>query len=155
MTVEAAEEGVSKQLVARFGDTIGVRVILREIATAESELRGQVPAAAMSEFVHRLAAIRLAERIGRAGHHGGEQGVLEAWWTEGIVQRHGAFDAAASVLSCARSSWDAADVSGRGVLAAVERAGRWSSYDGDRSAWSNGLCHRFHGERDQAPRLIT
>jgi hypothetical protein len=67
MTVEAAEEGVSKQLVARFGDTIGTRVILREIATAESELRGQVPAAAMSEFVHRLAAIRLAERIGRSG----------------------------------------------------------------------------------------
>jgi hypothetical protein len=71
MTVEAAEEGVSKQLVARFGNTIGTRVILREIATAESELRGQVPAAAMSEFVHRLAAIRLAERIGRVGPHGG------------------------------------------------------------------------------------
>jgi hypothetical protein len=67
MTVEAAEEGVLKQLLVHFGDAIGMRVILREIATAESELRGQVPAAAMSEFVHRLAAVRLAERIGRGG----------------------------------------------------------------------------------------
>jgi hypothetical protein len=70
MTVEAAGEGVSKQLLARFGDTIGPLAILREIATAESELRGQVPPAAMSEFVHRLAAIRLAERIGRFGRSG-------------------------------------------------------------------------------------
>jgi hypothetical protein len=71
MTLDAAEEGVLKQLVAHFGDTIGVRIILREIRAAESELRGQVPAAAMSEFVHRLVAVRLAERIRRVGPSGG------------------------------------------------------------------------------------
>jgi hypothetical protein len=65
MTVEAARSGDWNPLIDRFGDTIGMRVVLHEIATAESELRGQVPAAAMNEFVHRLAAIRLAERIGR------------------------------------------------------------------------------------------
>jgi hypothetical protein len=76
MTVEAADEGVSRQLVARFGDAVGKRVILREIATAEGELRGQVPAAAMNEFVHRLAAIRLLERIGRVGPQPGSAAEL-------------------------------------------------------------------------------
>lgn len=62
MTLEAVRNAVAEELGTRFWGRLGPEVVLEEVATAEQELRGQVPVGAMSELVHRLAAFRLAER---------------------------------------------------------------------------------------------
>jgi hypothetical protein len=74
MTLEAVRDDVAEELATRFGGTLRPQVVLEEVATAERELRGQVPADAMSELVHRLAAIRLAELDEAAGSRGSSSG---------------------------------------------------------------------------------
>ena len=62
MSLEAVRHEVAEELATRFGGRLSPQVVLEEVATAEHELRGQVPAGALRELVHRLAAFRLAER---------------------------------------------------------------------------------------------
>ena len=50
---------VVERLVAEFADQRPREEVEAEVAAADRELRGQVPAGAMAEMLHRLVAARL------------------------------------------------------------------------------------------------
>ena len=59
----ARRAGIVADLLAVFDGLLPRRVVLDEIGRAERELRGQIPAGARAEMLHRLAAHRLGRRV--------------------------------------------------------------------------------------------
>lgn len=50
---------VTRRLTEEFSGLVPADVVRREVAVAAKELRGQVPAGALAEMLHRLASYRL------------------------------------------------------------------------------------------------
>ena len=54
---------VTEQLSGEFAATLPRAVVAAEVATAERELRGRVPAGSVAELLHRLVLCRLRQRV--------------------------------------------------------------------------------------------
>ncbi|WP_433555553.1 hypothetical protein ACQPWY_23940 [Pseudonocardia xinjiangensis] len=62
--LDARRGRVAEHLAAEFDGLLSQVAVEAEVEVAELELRGQVPAGAWEEMLHRLAGHRLRERAG-------------------------------------------------------------------------------------------
>lgn len=66
-TVTNGLDQVCEMLVTEFAGRLDERIVRFEVASAERELRGQVPPGSVEEMAHRLATQRLHQRCQATG----------------------------------------------------------------------------------------
>lgn len=57
-------DAVARRLSVEFDGVLPSVIVEAEVATAEAELRGQVPPGSLDELLHHLAGYRLRQRSG-------------------------------------------------------------------------------------------